>query len=247
MDGSGWGERLSGITTVWTLLRQAHAATADAEPAREALVLRYGGAVRRYLLAALHDEHAADELAQEFSLALVRGEFRGADPRRGRFRGYVKSVLFHLVSRYRRRQARGPAPVAPDDPALVGLAAPDEEQDASFAESWRQDLLARAWAALAEAHPASYAVLRLRAEHPEAPSQEMADLLGRRLSKAFTAAGVRQALRRAREQYADLLLEEVAHTLDDPTPAAVEEELADLRLLEYCRPALRRRHGDLGA
>ena len=46
---------------------------------------------------------------------------------------------------------------------------------------------------------------------------------------------------RAREKFARLLLEEVVHSLDPSPVAEVEQELAELELLEYCRLALRRR------
>src|SRR2546421_2034702 len=93
--------RLSQIQTVWTVLRQAHDGSPQAQAAVQLLVLRYRGAVHRYLSRLLGDADAADDLTQEFSLALLKGELRGADPARGRFRSYVKSVLFHLVSKYR--------------------------------------------------------------------------------------------------------------------------------------------------
>ncbi|MBV8265921.1 MAG: hypothetical protein JO252_06210, partial [Planctomycetaceae bacterium] len=48
----------------------------------------------------------------------------------------------------------------------------------------------------------------------------------------------RQALHRARERFADLLIDQVANTLGD---SDVEQELIDLGLIDYCRPALRRR------
>ena len=104
-------KRLSGISTVWTVLRQANDGSKDsARAAQELLVRRYGGAVYRYLLRALGDASAAEDLAQEFALGLVRGDYRHADPQRGRFRNYVKSVLFHLVSKHRRGQGRQPQP-----------------------------------------------------------------------------------------------------------------------------------------
>ena len=43
---------------------------------------------------------------------------------------------------------------------------------------------------------------------------------------------------RSREEFAQILLREVADTLDDPTRAGIEEELIELGLLEYCRPVL---------
>src|SRR5438874_2310362 len=80
-------ERLSKISTVWSMLHQAHEGSAEsAAAAQQMLMQRYRGAVYRYLLRLLGDPHVADDLTQEFALALVRGEFRQADPQRGRFR-----------------------------------------------------------------------------------------------------------------------------------------------------------------
>ena len=73
----------------------------------------------------------------------------------------------------------------------------------------------------------------------------MAEHLTAQLRKPLTAVGVRQVLHRAREKFADLLLDEVAHSLDSPTAEQLEQELVELGLLDYCRPALerRRKHG----
>ena len=62
-----------------------------------------------------------------------------------------------------------------------------------------------------------------------------------RRGRPFTAAGVRQTLHRAREKFAGLLLDEITHSLEDPTTEQLEQELVELGLLDYCRPALERR------
>src|SRR5262249_60506122 len=82
------------------------------------------------------------------------------------------------------------------------------------------------------------AVLRLRTDCPGLRSEQMAERLGARLGKPITAAGLRQTLRRAREKFGDLLIDEVAQTLVEPTADRIEEELIDLGLLEFCRTAL---------
>jgi hypothetical protein len=104
-------------------------------------------------------------------------------------------------------------------------------------------LLARAWEALAQAQPTFYEVLRHRAAHPALASGPLAEQLSSRLGKSLTAAGVRQTLRRARERFADLLIEQVAHSLRSPAADQIEEELRELNLLAYCQPALARYQG----
>jgi RNA polymerase sigma factor (sigma-70 family) len=225
-------ERLSGIATSWTLLRAAYDAPPDdAQAARQLLIERYGGAARRYLTAVVRDPDVADDLSQEFALDLVRGGFRRADPARGRFRDYVKSALVHLVGKHRRRERRQPRTGTDraDRPAPAGEAA------ASFDRHWRAELLARAWAALADANREYHAALRLKAENPKMRSEQIAEQLGPQLGRTLSAATARQLVHRARERFAALLLGAVSNSLLDPTPEAVDEELAWLGLLKYYR------------
>ena len=56
---------------------------------------------------------------------------------------------------------------------------------------------------------------------------------------------MRKTLERARDRFADLLLDEIAQALTNPTLDQLEEELIDLNLLEHCRPALERTAGQL--
>ena len=86
-----------------------------------------------------------------------------------------------------------------------------------------------------------YAVLRFRADHPEMRSPQLAKELAVQLGRLLSPPGIRQILHRAREKFAALLLDDVTYSLENPTPAELEEELAELGLLEYCRPVLERR------
>jgi RNA polymerase sigma-70 factor (ECF subfamily) len=244
MDPESGDPRLSRIQTYWTVICQAHdGAAAEAAAAQDQLLRRYGKAVHRYLLGALRDPEAADELAQEFALRFVRGDLHRADPGRGRFRDFVKGVLFHLIDHHRRRRRH----VLQALPDAVEPAAPSEgpsEADAAFLASWRAELLDRAWKGLAEVEESAgqpfHAVLRFRVAHPDMRSGEMAEQLGQQLNRPLTAAGVRQTLHRARDKFADLLVQEVLQTLRTPTVEQLEEELIDVGLHEYCQPALDR-------
>jgi RNA polymerase sigma-70 factor (ECF subfamily) len=239
--------RLSQLATLWSVVRQAHQGPAeDMRAARQLLLERYRGAARRYLLGALREADAAEELFQEFALRFLRGDFRRADPQRGRFRNFLKTALFRLVVHYRRRQQRQPLPLRED---ALQLARRDDDlapAEHEFLYCWRQELLARAWQALQRESEktgrAFYAVLRFRADNAALRSPEMAQQLGSQLGRTLTAACVRQLLHRARERFADALLDEVVHSLDRPTQEQLEQELIDLGLLEYCRPALQRRN-----
>ena len=65
MNQSDSNARLSDISTLWTEVHNAHLNGTLALVAQHGLLQRYGGAVRRYLLAATRDSDAADELFQE--------------------------------------------------------------------------------------------------------------------------------------------------------------------------------------
>jgi RNA polymerase sigma factor (sigma-70 family) len=247
MNDSVSGQNLSQIGTHWTIVRQAHSGSPDlVTRAQQALMERYSGSVYRYLLGALRDRHAADDLFQEFALRFVRGAFRNADPDKGRFRDFVKTSLYHLILDYQKRQRAAPRAMSVEDcgvePAVVDLHYSEEE----FLQSWRQEILCRTWEALAaECAPAKqphYRVLRLRAENDTLTSAQMAEQLSQQLGQVVNAAWVRQTLRRARDKFADLLLKELADSLDNPSRDRLEQELIDLDLLRYCQQALQQ-HG----
>jgi RNA polymerase sigma-70 factor (ECF subfamily) len=243
--------KLSQIVTLWSMVHVAHGLDAEAATAaRQKLLSRYGGAVKRYLLGALRDPEAADELTQEFALRFLGGKYGGAEPERGRFRNFVKGVLAHLIADHFRRQQARPRPLPLDSDNVAASCTDPAGPDPLFVESWRQELLARAWQALAEVEAQTgqpfHTVLRLRVDHPDLRSPQLAEQLAERLGKPVSAAGVRQTLHRARDRFADLLLDEVVQTLGKSAEADLEQELLELNLLAYCQPALDRRQ-DKGA
>ncbi len=247
---------LSQIQTLWSVVRRAHGDHTAVQSAQQSLLDRYGGAVRRYALAALRDEDAADEVLQEFALKFVRGDFGQADPERGRFRAFVKTVVYRLIVDYQRKRKalvrEGPLHSNLAEPVDASgeddASGPTAVDDALFRKSWRDELLASTWQRLAELQQASGkpydTVLRYRVDHPDAKSPELAAGLSERLGKPMNAGAVRVLLHRAREAFADLLLEEVIESLASDSLEEAEEELIDLDLLEYCRPALAKRRGE---
>jgi DNA-directed RNA polymerase specialized sigma24 family protein len=247
MDHQEPPQHLSQINTIWSTLVKAHGPDGDERKAAlDRLVQRYSRPIYCYLVAVLRDRAAAEEVFQVFALHLVQRDYRHADAAKGRFRQYLKTVLFHLVANYRQRQMRQPPQAG--SVLLEAAAESSATDDREFQTTWREDLLARTWEQLAHEEETSgrllHTMLQYRTQHPEVDSQTMAAELGRQLGRSFTAAGVRQTIHRAREHFADLLLDEVAQSLQTSSPADLEQELADLELLSYCREALQRRYQD---
>lgn len=236
-------ERLSQIETLWSVVRQAH--ETDPSGAREAqrkLLQQYGNAIRRYLNTRLRDPVAADDVYQDFAIKFVQGDFHNATPEKGRFRTFIKTVLFRQVADHYRARKRQPAlqldvrlvePVADSDA---------EQQDEKFAEVWREEMLQQAWSRLRELEDTSgkpwHSVLRLRVQNPEMRSARLALALGDALGKPVSSANVRVLLHRAREKFSVLLLETISGSLSSTSCEELEAELVDLKLLEYCQTAL---------
>ncbi len=232
---------LNQLSTCWSAVCRAHEGpSAGLATARQELLARYGGAILRYLRGALRDTAEAEELYQEFALRFLRGDFRRAAPGSGRFRDFIKTALLRLVSRHCARRRSGALPLEIDvaDTALP----PSEGAEREFLRSWRAELLSRTWLALARYEEESgrpfYQALRLRVEHPGRGSEEVAALLSACLHRDVKGPAYRQLLHRARTTFARFLLEEVTRSLSAPSRAEIEQELAHLGLLAYCRPAL---------
>jgi RNA polymerase sigma factor (sigma-70 family) len=235
--------RLSRINTMWTLVRQANQGGSDSGDAQGQLLERYSGAVYRYLMGAVRDTTVADELFQEFALRFIEGKLHGARADKGRFRDYVKTVLFNLVNTHFKKRNR--QPYQADSLVLASASASDEQESLDFSHSWRDELLARTWEALAALEKQTgslyFTMLDYRSRHPDADSSTMATQLAKDLSKPLTAASVRQTIHRARDKFADLLLEEVSRSLQNESIDAIEEEVIDLGLHSYCADAIKRR------
>jgi RNA polymerase sigma-70 factor (ECF subfamily) len=239
--------RLSGIETRWTMLFQAHESKIDARmAAQKQLLLRYYGAVYRYLLGITRDPEAAEELTQDFAVRFLRGDFHRADPGHGRFRDFLKAALRHLAHDHWRKQDKAPQALDGDRAQLASAGpAADVSFDRQFLEKWREELLCCTWEGLRAVEASTgqpyLSVLERKTQDPQVRSGQLAEELTSRLKKPFSEGGVRQILHPARALFADLLVEEIAQSLGTDEPKKLEDELIDLDLLSYCQSALERR------
>jgi len=249
MPGADDDSHLSRISTRWDDLLQAHHGQSQEAARAQLLILRrYCGAIYRYLLSLVRDPDIAEELSQEFALRFMRGQFKTARPDRGRFRDFLKKSLWNLVTDYRRSQRSRPLSLQADQVQTSAQEFPDES-DAQFLKHWRDELLGRVWESLAAEEAESgrlyHTVLSWRVKHASQPMTVLAGELNARLEKSMSESSVRVMLHRARERFADLLLDEVARSLQTADQSRIEQELIDLDLLSYCRQALDRRNRKL--
>jgi DNA-directed RNA polymerase specialized sigma24 family protein len=237
----GWNShrRLSTINTQWSVVLQAaRGHDQQAALAQLNVLANYLGVVERYLRGALRDDHAAEELAQEFVLRLIRGDFGAIDPNKGRFRDYLKTVLFRMVAQ--RQRERSLAGVS-----LEVVAEPMDtvSDDPAFNESWRNELIEMAWRGLRDLEkqkgkPFNAVLLHSMSGDGEVPPDLVAAKLSLQFKKKYSASYVRKLRERARDKFAEILLAHVQNSLDQATDAAVEHELRSLGLWPYCRRVL---------
>ncbi len=223
--------RLDEISTDWDLVR---------DPAH--FVQRYAPAIRRYVSALVRNHHDAEEVVQDFFLRVAQHGFLRPS-QGGRFRDYLKAAVRNAARNYLRRN-RGPRPA--DINAFEEQIA-DKTQtavDRLWADEWRQCLLERACRAL-EAHQSQspgnlfHTVLNMVVNNPLDDSKSLAAHISALVGRPFRAEAFRKQVSRARRLLAKLLVQEVALTLDHPTPEQIKEELIDLALWELIRDHLR--------
>lgn len=234
-------ERIEAIQTRWSLIRNAHL---DGQPesagdARRLLVMRYAPAIRRYMGGIVRKDDEADELSQDVMLRLMRGDFAGADPERGRFRDLLKMAIRNMVkSSWQKTGLRRTV-----DTEVDSLGSSENDAlDAEWTQIWRKTVLDHTWNRLlaeegGKPSPA-YHALKLKADFPDASSEELAERLGRKTGVAVRADNCRQILKRARTRFAMHLLDEVRAGLDAESEDRLQEELAALGLLELVRDYL---------
>jgi len=236
-------QNLDQISTEWSIVQ---------DPSE--VVFRYASAIQSYFAALLKNPHDAEEVAQEFLLRVLEVGFFRVRAERGRFRDYLKTSVRNAAINFLQRR-RSPART---NTSLAQVPAPDDlSLDAEWLASWRRCLLARAWRALAEIEQRRpdcllYTVLRLKARHTKEDSHRLAARTTKLRGGRIGPEAYRKQLSRARRAFAQLLVKEVALSLEGPTTDRMEEELREVDLMKYVRtflPAnwrtLRGQHGNV--
>ncbi len=201
------------------------------------LVERYQGVAYRYLVGALRDEDAAEEVFQVFALRLLQGKFRGVDATKGRFRDYLRTALSRMVSEYYRLKQRkrefslevDVEQMLPYEPSI---------EDETFIRNWRKELLRKARSRLHQIEQDEgkphYSVIRERANNPDASSDALASRLSEILGRDISPANARKMVQRAREELVSLVIDEVGRSIESEDKADIENELIALGLHSFC-------------
>jgi DNA-directed RNA polymerase specialized sigma24 family protein len=225
-------------TTHWSLVVAAgERSSPRADEALATLCYRYWQPLYAYLRRTGHSLHDAQDLTQQFFVKLLDKEYlRVADSQRGRFRSFLLAALKHFLANERksqRAQKRGGGQrilswdFAAAESALTSE--PNEQMTPAtlFDRQWAVLLLETVLARLESEYAArgkqeSFQRLQpmLTGDGDAQPYQQLAESLG------SNAAAVKMAVHRLRRRYRDLLREEIAQTVTDPSD--VDDELKEL-------------------
>lgn len=212
----------SGRTLV-NLVRTTHPWTAADNAA--GFVLRYLAPMRRILIQSLGSPAEADEALRKLLSHLVSAGF--GKHRRGRLRDFlIKGIRSAAMNR-----------ISSMPEAVAQQTSLDELTSDSrmWLTYWREGLLERAWRSLErQEHSAPempfYSVLHCATANPQSTPAMLVVQIASEFNLTLDEQAVQSTLITARGLFAQVLADEVAETLQDPSEEDVKEEIALLGL-----------------
>lgn len=225
-------------STHWSLVLQAgHLSSPDGQQALATLCLRYWYPLYAYVRRRGHPVQEAEDLTQEFFARLLeRGTIAAADPQRGRFRTFLLACLRNFLaneaerSRTRKRGG-GTVPISLDFSAgklRYGLEPTEHlSPERLFEMQWATTLLDYVMTRLRDEYVAGgkgEQFTKLQGFLAGGPTDSSYETVAREL--AMSPGAVTVAAHRLRRRFAELLREEIAHTVSDPEE--VEDEIRSL-------------------
>lgn len=222
-------------TTRWTVVRTAGDLSSNlAHEALHKLCSTYWQPLYAYVRRKGHSEHEAQDLTQEFfARLLARNDFAGLDPGRGRFRAFLLAAMNHFLAKEWRKAStlkRGSGePTLSLDTALAErsygtLASSEATPERVFDRRWAETLLETAGNRLlseycSQGNEALFRELNLYLSAP--PSAGEYALIATRLK--MTEAAIAKSVERLRRRYREIVRDEIAQTVSDPTE--LQEEM----------------------
>jgi RNA polymerase sigma factor (sigma-70 family) len=228
--------------TRWSVVVQARqeASSEDGRAALEELCRQYWFPLYAFARRRGHSPADAEDVTQSFFAELLTTRlFDVADPAQGRLRTFLLTAFQRcLTDQHRREHAQkrggGQQIVSIDTDAaeerLRVELAHDETPESAFEVRWAVALLDSAMALLEQEYvekPKQFDALRPFLTAAQTHAEGYEELAGQ---LNVTKIAARQAVHRMRERFRQILRRCVTDTLNEPTPAAVDEELTSLKL-----------------
>ncbi len=223
-------------TTHWSVVLAAGGSRDEAPAALEELCATYWRPIHAFIRRRGHGEDEARDLTQSFFAEfLERRDVEGLDPSRGRFRSYLLAAVKHFLANERERgralKRGGGARVFSlsfdDDSGFAIEPADTRTPEGDYERQWALALLRRALERLRVEQTARgrcelFERLKptLAGESVDGGYAAVASELG------LTTVAVKVAAHRLKKRYGELLLEQVARTVE--LPQEIEDELRHL-------------------
>jgi RNA polymerase sigma-70 factor (ECF subfamily) len=230
--------------TRWSVVVQARqdASPENSRAALEELCRQYWFPLYAFARRRGQSPADAEDLTQSFFAELLTTRlFDVADPAQGRLRTFLLTAFQRcLMDQHRRDHAQkrggGQQVVSIDTDAaeerLRAELSHDETPESAFEVRWAVALLDSAMGLLEQEYvaakkPAHFEALRPFLTAAQTHAEGYEELAGK---LNVTKIAARQAVHRMRERFRQILRHCVTDTLNEPTPAAVDEELTSLKL-----------------
>ncbi len=226
-------------TTHWSVVLAAgESQQPETAVARESLCRTYWYPLYAYVRHRGHSPEDSQDLTQEFFCRLLQGNYLArVDPQKGKFRSFLLAAMNHfLANEWHRSQTLkrgGNLTFLP----LDGVEAEERYRGERFGSCSPEEIYERAWAMALLERVIGRLSQETAATGQCAPFEQLKPLLiGERPSLSYselalklgtTEAALKMAVHRLRKRYAQLVHEEIAHTV--PDPLEVEAELRHLR------------------
>jgi RNA polymerase sigma-70 factor (ECF subfamily) len=225
-------------TTHWSVVLAAREVDADAAgPALERLCRVYWRPLYAYICRRGYRQHDAQDLTQEFFARLLeRKDLAKISPDKGRFRSFLLAALNHFLSnewdrvRAIKRGSRltfiSIDETSPEHRSLIESIA-DLPAERAFEKRWATALLDEAFDRLRqESAGAGRLELFNRIKPFLAGEPDPGEYRAVATQLGWAQSTVAVAVHRLRQRYAELVREEIAHTVSEP--AGVDAEMREL-------------------
>jgi RNA polymerase sigma factor (sigma-70 family) len=218
--------------TRWSIVVAATGEDAAAASALSWLCTRYWEPLRAHAMRRGWRAVSAEDLVQQLFMEIIaRRDLTTVQADKGRFRTWLMICLDHLANNERARRNAAKRGGNAQMTSLDELSHPTADQNAAreFDRAWAREVIARGLDRLIAEEEQRGSMKLFNALRPHLTMNgEAAQYVTIARDMGISEGAVRVALYRLRQRLGDALRSELAETLAEPTPAAIEAELAAL-------------------
>ncbi|MFO1485366.1 MAG: sigma-70 family RNA polymerase sigma factor [Verrucomicrobiaceae bacterium] len=217
--------------TQWTLILDAASTqTADGRSALDQLCRRYWAPLHSYARSRGYNPADADDITQSFFARLLENKTHSkAERERGRFRTFLLNAMQNFIANDKRdaaRQKRGGGAEHDTIDIHTDSIATSQTPETLFEQRWAQAVIAAAITELENEHRAKGRADRFAVMRPLLSVRHDGDTAALAAQLNVTPVNFRKLLHGFRQRFGELVREEVARLVSDPSE--IDDELRHL-------------------